>query len=172
MVWEKERNAHHFRVITPHPGIDAALFSSALDLCASALFKKWAIRHGQATVACCNYGTINTHYAPNGPGNSLIHTGNTASNHLESQGAIESWEKISESKIISDIPLILEVFQDPTTEGKQVGRCTCKWPGVHGLMRRPLSWLLSMISTSLSRGSGPPHGRFNTTNTQMHKYKK
>ena len=46
MVWEKESNAHYFRVISPHPGIDGALFSSALDLCASALFKKWAIRHG------------------------------------------------------------------------------------------------------------------------------
>ena len=44
---------------------------------------------------------------------------------------------------------------------------TCKWPGVHALMRRPLSWTLSEIWTSLSRGRGPHQGQFNTTNTQI-----
>ena len=51
-----------------------------------------------------------------------------------------------------------------------MGVGTCKWPGVHALMRRRLSWSLSMIWTSLSPGRGPHQGQFNTTNTQIHKY--
>ena len=74
---------------SPHilESIDAALFRTPLWI--YALLLKVGYKHGWATVVWCNYGTINTHYAPNDPGNSLIHTGNTTSNHLESQGALE-----------------------------------------------------------------------------------